>query len=156
SLAGRSAAPAPVSRIDSAALSNHVEALLGRFLERVEKTTVAGTVVAAFAAYLAQMTGREDVSLSLPVSGRTTAVLRRSGGMVSNVVPLRLTVTADTTVQELLDDVRNEMSGALRHQRYRHEDMVRGGDGPGRGGFFGPWINIMMFSTELAFGPLVG
>uniref|UniRef100_UPI001C4DDCD2 non-ribosomal peptide synthase/polyketide synthase n=1 Tax=Rhodococcus qingshengii TaxID=334542 RepID=UPI001C4DDCD2 len=156
SLAGRSAAPAPVSRIDSAALSNHVEALLGRFLERIEKTTVAGTVVAAFAAYLAQMTGREDVSLSLPVSGRTTAVLRRSGGMVSNVVPLRLTVTADTTVQELLDDVRNEMSGALRHQRYRHEDMVRGGDGPGRGGFFGPWINIMMFSTELAFGPLVG
>ncbi|MGF0253978.1 non-ribosomal peptide synthase/polyketide synthase, partial [Rhodococcus erythropolis] len=156
SLAGRSAAPAPVSRIDSASLSNHVEALLGRFLERVEKTTVAGTVVAAFAAYLAQMTGREDVSLSLPVSGRTTAVLRRSGGMVSNVVPLRLTVTADTTVQELLDDVRNEMSGALRHQRYRHEDMVRGGDGPGRGGFFGPWINIMMFSTELAFGPLVG
>ncbi|MBJ7480741.1 non-ribosomal peptide synthase/polyketide synthase, partial [Rhodococcus sp. (in: high G+C Gram-positive bacteria)] len=156
SLAGRSAAPAPVSRIDSAALSNHVEALLGRFLERVEKTTVAGTVVAAFAAYLAQMTGREDVSLSLPVSGRTTAVLRRSGGMVSNVVPLRLTVTADTTVQDLLDDVRNEMSGALRHQRYRHEDMVRGGDGPGRGGFFGPWINIMMFSTELAFGPLVG
>ncbi|MER2223711.1 MAG: condensation domain-containing protein, partial [Rhodococcus sp. (in: high G+C Gram-positive bacteria)] len=110
SLAGRSAAPAPVSRIDSAALSNHVEALLGRFLERVEKTTVAGTVVAAFAAYLAQMTGREDVSLSLPVSGRTTAVLRRSGGMVSNVVPLRLTVTADTTVQDLLDDVRNEMS----------------------------------------------
>ncbi|MFW3371062.1 non-ribosomal peptide synthase/polyketide synthase, partial [Rhodococcus sp. SB1D] len=156
SLAGRSAAPAPVSRIDSAALSNHVEALLGRFLERIEKTTVAGTVVAAFAAYLAQMTGREDVSLSLPVSGRTTAVLRRSGGMVSNVVPLRLTVTSDTTVQELLDDVRNEMSGALRHQRYRHEDMVRGGDGPGRGGFFGPWINIMMFSTELAFGPLVG
>ncbi|MCJ0903998.1 amino acid adenylation domain-containing protein, partial [Rhodococcus sp. ARC_M6] len=156
SLAGRSAPPEPVSRIDSAALSNHVEALLARFLERVENTTVAGAVVAAFAAYLAQMTGREDVSLSLPVSGRTTAVLRRSGGMVSNVVPLRLKITAETTVQELLDSVGSEMSGALRHQRYRHEDMVRDGSGPGQGGFFGPWINIMMFSTELAFGPLVG
>ncbi|MDV8070277.1 non-ribosomal peptide synthase/polyketide synthase, partial [Rhodococcus sp. IEGM 1366] len=156
SLAGRSAPPTPVSRINSAALSNHVEALLARFLERVEKTTVAGTVVAAFAAYLAQMTGSEDVSLSLPVSGRTTAVLRRSGGMVSNVVPLRLRITSTTTVQELLDAVGSEMSGALRHQRYRHEDMVRDGDGPGQGGFFGPWINIMMFSTELAFGPLVG
>ncbi len=69
------------------------------FLER-EDTTVATAVIAAFAAYLAQMTGREDVVLSLPVTARTNAVLRRSGGMTSNVVPLRLTVSADTTVSQ--------------------------------------------------------
>nr|GLK34209.1 hypothetical protein GCM10017611_10540 [Rhodococcus wratislaviensis] len=45
--------------------------------------------VAAFAAYLARMTGVDDVVLSLPVSARTTARLRYSGGSVSNVIPLR-------------------------------------------------------------------
>ncbi|NKZ68526.1 hypothetical protein GTG23_31540 [Rhodococcus hoagii] len=74
SLAGRSAPPAPLSRIDSAALSDGTAARMDAFLER-EDTTVATAVIAAFAAYLAQMTGREDVVLSLPVTARTNAVL---------------------------------------------------------------------------------
>ncbi len=156
SLAGRSAPPAPLSRIDSAALSDGTAARMDAFLER-EDTTVATAVIAAFAAYLAQMTGREDVVLSLPVTARTNAVLRRSGGMTSNVVPLRLTVSADTTVSQLLGLVATEVSGALRHQRYRHEDIRRDVTGAaGQASFFGPWVNIMMFHTELRFGDTVG
>ncbi|MCL2532715.1 MAG: amino acid adenylation domain-containing protein, partial [Nocardiaceae bacterium] len=156
SLAGRAAPPAPLSRIDSAALPVGTAARMDAFLER-EDTTVATVVIAAFAAYLAQMTGREDVVLSLPVTGRTTAVLRRSGGMTSNVVPLRLTVSADTTVSDLLGRVAVEVSGALRHQRYRHEDIRRDVIGAaGQASFFGPWVNIMLFQTELRFGDMVG
>ncbi|WFR73871.1 amino acid adenylation domain-containing protein [Prescottella defluvii] len=156
SLAGRAAPPAPLSRIDSAALSVGTAGRMDVFLDR-EDTTVATVVIAAFAAYLAQMTGREDVVLSLPVTGRTTAVLRRSGGMTSNVVPLRLTVSPDTTVSELLGRVATEVSGALRHQRYRHEDIRRDVTGAaGQASFFGPWVNIMMFHTELRFGDAVG
>ncbi|RVW06845.1 amino acid adenylation domain-containing protein [Prescottella agglutinans] len=156
SLAGRAAPPAPLSRIDSAALSAGTAGRMGAFLDR-EDTTVATVVIAAFAAYLAQMTGREDVVLSLPVTGRTTAVLRRSGGMTSNVVPLRLTVSPDTTVSELLGRVATEVSGALRHQRYRHEDIRRDVTGAaGQASFFGPWVNIMLFHTELRFGDMVG
>ncbi|MGF7119706.1 non-ribosomal peptide synthase/polyketide synthase [Rhodococcus sp. BE178] len=156
SLAGRSAPPAPLSRIDSAALSDGAAARMEAFLGR-EDTTIATVVIAAFAAYLAHMTGREDVVLSLPVTGRTNAVLRRSGGMASNVVPLRLTVSADTTVSELLARVATEVSGALRHQRYRHEDIRRDVSGSaGQASFFGPWVNIMMFHTELRFGDMVG
>ncbi|GAB2639992.1 non-ribosomal peptide synthase/polyketide synthase [Prescottella soli] len=156
SLAGRAAPPAPLSRIDSAALSVGTAGRMDAFLDR-EDTTIATVVIAAFAAYLAQMTGREDVVLSLPVTGRTTAVLRRSGGMTSNVVPLRLTVSPDTTVSELLGRVATEVSGALRHQRYRHEDIRRDVTGAaGQASFFGPWVNIMMFHTELRFGDMVG
>ncbi|WP_254699005.1 non-ribosomal peptide synthase/polyketide synthase [Rhodococcus sp. SGAir0479] len=156
SLAGRAAPPAALSRIDSAALSTGTAHRMDAFLAR-EDTTVATVVIAAFAAYLAQMTGREDVVLSLPVTARTTAVLRRSGGMTSNVVPLRLTVTADTTVAELLSRVTTAVSGALRHQRYRHEDIRRDVTGTaGQASFFGPWVNIMMFRTELKFGAMVG
>ncbi|MBH5143900.1 amino acid adenylation domain-containing protein, partial [Rhodococcus erythropolis] len=156
SLAGRSAPPAPRSRIESAALSHQVGQRLTDFLER-EEVTVASAVIAAFGAYLAQMTGSERVALSLPVSGRTTAVLRRSGGMVSNVVPLRFDISPSTTVKGLLSSVATEVSGALRHQLYRHEDMIRDGEFvPGQGAFFGPWVNIMLFSSELQFGPMVG
>src|SRR5690606_37644594 len=127
SLAGRTAAPAPVSRIDSAALSDETERRIEQLSER-ENTSLATAVIAAFAAYVAQMTGQTDVVLSLPVAARTTALLRRSGSMVSNVVPLRLSVTDETTVHDLIAASGAAVSGALRHQRYRLEDIVRDRD----------------------------
>ncbi|MGW5288169.1 amino acid adenylation domain-containing protein, partial [Rhodococcus pyridinivorans] len=156
SLAGRSAAPAPISRIDAGVLGSSVESAVDAFVSR-EETTLATTVVAAFAAFLAQSTGRRDVLLSLPVAARTTAVLRRSGSMVSNVVPLRMTVDDDTTVGELVRQAAKEVAQAIRHQRYRHEDIVR--DNPGAAGqssFFGPWINLMLFDNEVRLGGMVG
>ncbi|WP_067541349.1 non-ribosomal peptide synthetase [Nocardia crassostreae] len=86
-------------------------------------TSSATVVMAAVALYYARLTATEDVVLSLPVSGRTTAMLRRSGGMIANVVPLRVRVPRDGHVGEVLDAVRVAASGALRHQRFRHEDM---------------------------------
>lgn len=83
----------------------------------------ATVVMAAVALYYARLTTTEDVVLSLPVSGRTTALLRRSGGMIANVVPLRVRVPRTGTVGEVLDAVRVAASGALRHQRFRAEDM---------------------------------
>ncbi|MXP19851.1 amino acid adenylation domain-containing protein [Gordonia sp. HNM0687] len=115
--------------------------------------------------FLAQGTGADDVVLSLPVSARTNALLRRSGGMVSNVVPIRSRITAETTVAELVAGVTAEMSGALRRQRYRFEDMRRDmTDGAaarpatadvGRG-FFGPAVNVMTFRSETRLGECTG
>ena len=45
--------------------------------------SVAPTIVAAFAAYLARMTGSDEVMLSLPVSGRHCAVYAPFRGMVA-------------------------------------------------------------------------
>ncbi|WP_338885886.1 non-ribosomal peptide synthase/polyketide synthase [Rhodococcus sovatensis] len=156
SLAGRSAAPAAVSQIDSRSVSPAAVSGIDALTEATD-TTLASVVIAAFAAYMAQMTGREDVVLSLPVTARTTAVLRRSGGMVSNVVPLRLDVSRDTTVEQLLARIGTEVTGALRHQRYRHEDIRRdAGGSSGQASFFGPWVNIMLFFGEVRLGSMVG
>ncbi|MBH0780918.1 non-ribosomal peptide synthetase, partial [Nocardia bovistercoris] len=157
SLAGRSAPPSPVNGVASAALSADQEALLGAAVRRHDNSP-AGLLIAGFAAYLAQLTGAQDVILSLPVTARTTAAMRRSGGVVSNIVPLRLTVAHETTVADLLKAVTVEVSGALRHQRYRHEDIRRdsAGDGVVTTEFFGPWVNIMLFHSEMTLGPMVG
>ncbi|MEV4126453.1 non-ribosomal peptide synthase/polyketide synthase [Nocardia sp. NPDC049707] len=122
-----------------------------------QDSTLAVVLLAAFAGYLGRLTDRDEAVLSLPVTARTTALMRRSAGMLSNIVPLRLPV--DGTWGELLRAMRVEVAGALRHQRYRHEDIRRDAehDGrPARRALFGPLANIMLFGSELTLGDAVG
>ncbi|WP_280242010.1 non-ribosomal peptide synthetase [Nocardia abscessus] len=118
---------------------------------------VAPTLVAAFGAYLSAMTGAPEVVLSLPVSARTTATLRRSGGMIANVVPLRLRLTPATTVGDVIRAAQGELTGALRRQRYRQEDIFRDLGWPmDEAGSFGPSVNLMMVDTRIQLGPVTG
>ncbi|MBF6136514.1 amino acid adenylation domain-containing protein [Nocardia otitidiscaviarum] len=113
--------------------------------------------VAALAGYVRGVTGTQDVVLSLPVSARTTVALRRSAGVVSNVVPLRIRFTDQSTVADTVRAVELQITGALRHQRYRSDDIRRDcGYSRDARGFFGPMVNIMLFHSELRFGSLVG
>ncbi|MFT4043081.1 MAG: amino acid adenylation domain-containing protein [Gordonia sp. (in: high G+C Gram-positive bacteria)] len=120
----------------------------------------AAVVIAAVAGWLALATGTEDVVLTLPVTARTNAVLRRSAGMLANVVPIRVRVEATTTVADLIRATGLELTGALRHQRYRSEDLHRDlGETERRvtlGGMYGPIINIMNFRTDVALGEVPG
>ncbi|MBL1074582.1 amino acid adenylation domain-containing protein [Nocardia sp. 2] len=147
---------------------------------RTYNTSTATLVMAALALYYARLTATDDVVLSLAVSGRTTAILRRSGGNIANVVPLRLRVARDARVGDVVDAVRVAASGALRHQRFRYEDMRFEDDAaqppqpspqPGHSrddadphaaenvtqqpefgrGIVGPVVNIMLFPTGIDF-----
>ncbi|WP_084534683.1 non-ribosomal peptide synthetase [Nocardia yamanashiensis] len=113
--------------------------------------------VAALACYVRAVTGHQDVVLSLPVSARTTVALRRSGGVVSNVVPIRVRFTGADTLADTVRAVELQITGALRHQRYRSDDIRREcGYSRDARGFFGPMVNLMLFHSELKFGSLVG
>ncbi|QMU21092.1 amino acid adenylation domain-containing protein [Gordonia rubripertincta] len=117
---------------------------------------VTPVIVAAFAVYLARMTGSPEVLLSLPVSGRHSAVLRRSGGMVANVVPLRVPV-AGRTLDQVVTAVKGELLSALRRQRYRQEDIFRDmGIARDEASSFGPAVNLMMIDSEVVFGDVAG
>ncbi|MEV0100424.1 amino acid adenylation domain-containing protein, partial [Nocardia sp. NPDC050789] len=113
--------------------------------------------VAALAGYVRAVTGTQDVVLSLPVSARTTVALRRSAGVVSNVVPIRVQFTGAETVADTVRAVELQITGALRHQRYRSDDIRRDcGYSRDSRGFFGPMVNLMLFHSELKFGSLMG
>ncbi|MDE1672717.1 non-ribosomal peptide synthase/polyketide synthase [Nocardia gipuzkoensis] len=142
-IAGRALPPELVERMNALAAS--------------QDSTLAVVLLAAFAAYLGRLTDRDEAVLSLPVTARTTAALRRSAGMLSNIVPLRLPVGGNWG--ELLRVTRVEVAGALRHQRYRHEDIRRDAEGagaPAQRGLFGPLANIMLFRSDLTLGTTVG
>ncbi|MEU4341616.1 amino acid adenylation domain-containing protein [Nocardia sp. NPDC023852] len=156
SLAGRAAAvDAHPNRVAGALPADTAE-LLDSVAKEVS-SGVAPTVVAAFGAYLSAMTGAPEVVLSLPVSARTTATLRHSGGMIANVVPLRLRLAPTTTVGDVIRAAQGELTGALRRQRYRQEDIVRDLGWPmDEFASFGPTVNLMMVDTRIQLGTVIG
>ncbi|WP_254886101.1 non-ribosomal peptide synthetase [Streptomyces sp. NA02950] len=114
-------------------------------------TSLSGLAVAASAAYLHRATGQEDIILGVPVMGRKTA-LRDIPGMTANIVPLRLTVEPKATVGELVKQVSRGVRDALRHQRYRYEDILRDLKLVGRDGLYPLLVNIVSFDYDLRFG----
>ena len=155
SLAGRTAEVVAHPRLVSGSLPAETAELLD-VVAKAQNSSIAPIVVAAFGAYLGRMAGADEVLLSLPVSARTTAVMRRSGGMLANVVPLRLQL-GQLTVGELILKAQTELTGALRRQRYRQEDIVRDlGWAMDEAASFGPSVNLMMVDTRLNFGSVTG
>ncbi|MFC9661751.1 amino acid adenylation domain-containing protein [Nocardia sp. NPDC127606] len=147
-----SACPHRVSACLDERSATLLAAARGRYAASFPELTAA-----AFAAFLARMSGSDQIVLSLPVAARPTAALRRSAGSVSNVVPLRLRHLGTATVEELIDQVRLRVIGALRHQCYRYEDIQcdRGETHLARGGF-GPVINLLGFTAPLTLGAATG
>ncbi|MEE2032334.1 non-ribosomal peptide synthase/polyketide synthase [Rhodococcus chondri] len=153
-LSSRVAPPSPRNEFATETLTQLQTERFDAAVERLDSAR-STVFIAAFAAFLARMTGREEIVLSLPVTGRVTAVARRSGGMLSNIVPLRLHVGAELTIGELVADVQVAVTSALRHQLYRHEDIRRDSADP-HGGLFGPLVNVMLFHSAIQFGPMTG
>jgi len=109
-------------------------------------------MVAATALYLHRLTSARDLVLGLPVTGRLGAVSRRTPGMLSNVLPLRLTVHSGTSVSELIEQVAAQIRRGLLHQRYRTEDLNRDlGLLAHDQKLFGTSVNVMAFDHELIF-----
>ncbi|MFF7178263.1 amino acid adenylation domain-containing protein [Streptomyces sp. NPDC008121] len=124
-------------------------------------------VIALVAAYVrrASGSGEDELTLALPVTARTTEPARRTPGMASNIIPLRLPVPATATLADLLKSVVSETRQGLRRQRTRFEEMG-GAAEPGRSaatpartegaGTTGrpsasPQVNIMAFAPGMRF-----
>ncbi|MGI9210222.1 MAG: condensation domain-containing protein, partial [Rhodococcus sp. (in: high G+C Gram-positive bacteria)] len=155
SLATRTGPLAPVSLLSSIPLPGDLVAALTAVDEDAGSSSTAA-VVAAFGCYLARMSGTDDVVVNLPVSARTTASARRSGGMLVNTAPLHLHIDPDDTRTALVRRVQLELTGALRHQRCSIEDIRRESGTTAPHAYAGPTINVMLFRQEILLGDLRG
>ncbi|MET8070404.1 condensation domain-containing protein, partial [Streptomyces sp. NPDC005271] len=114
---------------------------------------------AATAVLYHRMTGRTDLTFSLPLAGRTRRVSLTTPSAMVNVLPIRVTATPRTTYTELVASVSRSLADVIRHQRFRGEELVRGlGLSGGRQARLGPTLNVVTFAHELFFGdsPAVG
>ncbi|MFC6010622.1 amino acid adenylation domain-containing protein, partial [Nocardia lasii] len=155
-LSGRVARAGTVDEVAARELPADLCALLDRRSAELD-ASAAQVVVAAFAAFFTRMTGADDVVLSVPMSARVTMKLRNAAAMLANMVPIRFGVDDTTTVSQLVRASVNELVSALRHQRYRFEDLRRESDAiDNSANTFGPVLNILFFDSEIRLGDAMG
>ena len=124
-------------------------------LETLGGARKAGLVAALFSAvavYLSRVTGHHDLLLGMPLAGRTDAKLRRATGLMSNVVPLRLTVDPAASCNELIQQAGLRIREAFRHQRYWSGALRADlGLAPDEPGLFGLALNLLPSDFDLNF-----
>lgn len=125
-------------------------------MEQVGKqagATLPQMLTAVLTLYLFRMTGQEDLTVGVPVTGRTDREMRRVPGMAANAVVLRFALDQTQDFISLLMQVRRAMRGALRHQGFRYEDLRRTlGFHDTQAHLSRIGINIEPFDYHLSFG----
>ncbi|WP_344518020.1 condensation domain-containing protein, partial [Streptomyces paradoxus] len=148
--AGRRAQHAPIRTADGIDMQ---EAAALKAAARRLRTSLSGLLITAAAIYEHRVTGARDVVIGLPVRGR--AGHREAGipGMTSNILPVRVTFDPWTTVADAVRQTSRAVREGLRHERYRHEEILRDLKMVDRV-LCGLHINVMAFDYDLHFGDL--
>lgn len=108
--------------------SCHLSQTLSNKLAVIGKNVGASkpqVIIALVATYFYRMTGDNDLVFVMPVTARTNQLQRSTPGMMANAVPIRLTLSSEITLEELIKQVSKVVLRALRHQQYRYEDLKR-------------------------------
>ena len=133
----------------------YLSAETARQLAEFGKSTGASlpqVLISLIAGYYQRVTGVRDLVFGMPVSGRINGALRNSVSVSANVVPIRLSFSAEMTAADLFAQVSRTVRSALRHQQYRFEDMRRDLGLVGQGqnvAWLG--VNIEPFDYRLSF-----
>ena len=94
-------------------------------LSRREDTTLFVTLLAAFMVLLMRCTGREDVLIGSPVSGRTRVDTEGLIGLFLNTLALRVKLPRELTFREAVAAVRRLVLDALEHAEVPVERIVQ-------------------------------
>lgn len=103
-----------------------------RELARAQGTTLFTVMLAAFHAALAQWTGLYDISVGVPVDGRSAAADDELIGCFVNTVVVRTATSRTSTFAELIDSVSESAMGAFEHRRLPFHRIIAdlGASGP--------------------------
>ena len=93
-------------------------------LSRQEGVTLFMTLLAAFQTLLHRYTGRDDIAVGAPITGRNRAEVEGLIGSFGNTVVLRTKLVGNPSFRELLGRVREVALGAYAHQELPFEKLV--------------------------------
>ncbi|ETK36717.1 NAD-dependent epimerase/dehydratase family protein [Microbispora sp. ATCC PTA-5024] len=96
-----------------------------RGLARRHSATVFMAQLAILAALLSRYTGRRDLVIGVPVSGRTRTGWERLVGLLVNTVPVRIRLAPRITAHELTAEVRDACLRAFSHQDLPLDHLLR-------------------------------
>ncbi|MDX7989405.1 amino acid adenylation domain-containing protein [Xenorhabdus sp. 12] len=87
-------------------------------------TTLFMTLLAAWGAVLARLSGQDDIVIGIPVANRPHKELEGVIGFFVNTLPLRIKLENCRTVAQLLSHVREQSLTAYAHQDLPFEQLV--------------------------------
>jgi amino acid adenylation domain-containing protein len=120
-------------RLRGALVAVHVPAAALAPLAGLEKSTGATramSLLAAFGALLARLSGQDDVVIGMPAAGRLRPELEPLIGCFLNMLPLRLRIAATASFRDLLAQARAASVQAQAHQEFPFEQIVQAVDAP--------------------------
>ncbi|WP_373568275.1 amino acid adenylation domain-containing protein [Bradyrhizobium cajani] len=104
-----------------------IDADLTRDLKRLSRqhdTTLFMTVLAAWAALLSRLSGQDDLMIGVPSANRGRREVEELIGCFVNTLALRLDLSGEPSVAELLARTRRAALGAQEHQDLPFEQVV--------------------------------
>ena len=144
SLAAETAIAVALPGVRSGTVPRHVIASLEDIAE-AESVSLSTVLIASFALYFGRMTGSGDVVLRIPMPAPTSSTARVTGVDASNIVPLRVMIDPHCRVGELVRAVKVELVGALRHRRYRDQQLLHA-----------PILTLNLFPSGITLGDALG
>jgi amino acid adenylation domain-containing protein len=100
--------------VDTVLDSSLADAL--RELAARQGTTLFAVSLAAYAAVLARLTGSDDLLIAVPMAARTRPETEPVIGLFMNTVPIRIRISRDTTLSQLVQAVHTAAARAMEHQ----------------------------------------
>ncbi|MEX3860283.1 amino acid adenylation domain-containing protein, partial [Paraburkholderia sp. BR10923] len=104
-----------------------IDADLTRDLKRLSRqhgTTLFMTILAAWAAVLSRLSGQDDLVIGVPSANRSRREVEELIGCFVNTLALRLDLSGEPSVAELLTRTRRSALGAQEHQDLPFEQVV--------------------------------
>ncbi|HQC99337.1 MAG TPA: amino acid adenylation domain-containing protein, partial [Aquabacterium sp.] len=95
-----------------------------RSLAQRHKSTLFMALVAAWAVLMARLSGQHDIVIGTPTSGRDRSELEPLIGFFANTLALRVQLSPQMTVADLLAQVNHSVRQALAHQDLPFEQVV--------------------------------
>jgi glutamate-1-semialdehyde aminotransferase/acyl carrier protein len=97
---------------------------LDRFCSQ-HKVTTFTTLYAAFSAFMARLTGQEDVVVGVPMAGQAVAGRPNLVGHAVNFLPLRTRVEVGRGFEALLSATRDYILDLNDHQRFTYASLLK-------------------------------
>ena len=91
---------------------------------RAHGATLFMGLVASFAIVLSRFTGRDDICIGTTVGGRSQVELENLIGFFVNVVPLRLDLSGDPDVTQMMARAKSTVLAAFEHQALPFERIL--------------------------------
>lgn len=124
----------PQQSLAGASIGISIDAELAQDIRRLSQrhgTTLFMTLLTAWAAALARLSGQDNVVIGVPAVNRSRPDIEDLVGPLVNTLPLRIDLSGEPTVAELLARVRTVVLGALDHQNIPVEQLSENASLPG-------------------------